>query len=440
MFKLYQKSDIMMVMITIQFLKARQILDSRGNPTVECDCVLSDGTIGRAAVPSGASTGSREAIELRDGEGGAYGGKAVTKAIEHIHKDIQPVLVGKDPFDQRSIDAAMISEDGTPNKANFGANAILAVSLAVAKACAASSGIALHEYVATLAGTTSNQSLPMPMMNIMNGGQHAHGATDFQEYMVIPVGASSIDHAVEMGANIFHALKKVLGEAGYSTTVGDEGGYAPAVREGNREPLEHIVDAIKRAGYTPGKDIALAMDVAASEFFQDGSYDLATENRKIDATELIDYYGKLLDEYPIVSIEDGLDEGDWKNWPLLTERLGDSLQLVGDDLLVTNTELLQRAIDEKAANAILIKPNQIGSLTETIDAVMLAKQNGWRTIVSHRSGETEDTTIAHLAVGLGADQIKTGSLSRSERTCKYNELMRISEFSTDLQLARPFAE
>lgn len=407
---------------------------------MECDCVLSDGTIGRAAVPSGASTGSREAIELRDGDGGTYGGKAVTQAIAHIHNDIQPVLLGKDPFDQRSIDEIMIAADGTKNKANFGANAILAVSLAVAKACAISSGSSLHNYIATLAGTVSNQSIPMPMMNIMNGGQHAHGATDFQEYMIIPVGASSIDHAVEMGANIFHALKKVLNESGYSTTVGDEGGYAPAVRDGNREPLEHIVEAIKRAGYVPGKDVALAMDVAASEFYKGGKYDLATENRKIDAAELIDYYAKLLDEYPLVSIEDGLDESDWQNWPVLTERLGDSLQLVGDDLLVTNTELLQRAIDENAANAILIKPNQIGSLTETIDAVMLAKQNGWRTIVSHRSGETEDTTIAHLAVGLGAEQIKTGSLSRSERTSKYNELMRISEFDTELRLARPFVQ
>lgn len=427
-------------MITIHSLKARQILDSRGNPTVECDCVLSDGTIGRAAVPSGASTGSREAIELRDGDGGAYGGKAVTKAIAHIHDDIQAVLLDKDPFDQRAIDEAMISADGTPNKANFGANAILAVSLAVAKACAASSGVSLHDYVASLAGTNESQSLPMPMMNIMNGGQHAHGATDFQEYMVIPVGAATIDHAVEMGANIFHALKKVLSESDYSTTVGDEGGYAPAVREGNREPLEHIVEAIKRAGYDPGKDIALAMDVAASEFYQDDRYELATESRKIDAAELVEYYSQLLEDYPLVSIEDGLDEGDWQNWPVLTERLGDRLQLVGDDLLVTNTELLQRAIDEKAANAILIKPNQIGSLTETIDAVMLAKQNGWRTIVSHRSGETEDTTIAHLAVGLGADQIKTGSLSRSERTSKYNELMRIGESNPDLKLARPFAK
>lgn len=427
-------------MITIQLLRARQVLDSRGNPTVECDCILSDGTTGRAAVPSGASTGSREAIELRDGDGGAYGGKAVTKAIGHIHDDIQPVLAGKDPFDQRSIDEAIIAADGTSNKANFGANAILAVSLAVAKACAISSGISLHEYIASLAGTTESQSLPLPMMNIMNGGQHAHGATDFQEYMIIPIGATSINHAVEMGANIFHALSKVLTEAHYSTTVGDEGGYAPAVRDGNREPLEHIVEAIKRAGYEPGRDVALAMDVAASEFYRDGRYNLATEKRRIDASEMIDYYADLLEEYPIISIEDGLDESDWQNWPVLTERLGDRLQLVGDDLLVTNTELLQRAINEKSANAILIKPNQIGSLTETIDAVMLAKQNGWRTIVSHRSGETEDTTIAHLAVGLGADQIKTGSLSRSERTSKYNELMRIGEFNPDLKLARPFTE
>ncbi len=425
-------------MVNISSLKARQVLDSRGNPTVECDCLLSDGALGRAAVPSGASTGSREAIELRDGDGGAYGGKAVTKAIAHILDDIQPLLMDIDPFDQRAVDQIMLDADGTANKENFGANAILAVSLAVAKACAVSSGIPLHDYVAALAGTSDEQSIPLPMMNIMNGGQHAHGATDFQEYMIIPVGASSIDQAVEMGANVFHALKKVLAEAGYATTVGDEGGYAPAVRDGNREPLEHITEAVKRAGYEPGRDISFAMDVAASEFYHDGRYDLATEGRRIEAGELVDYYDELLANYPLISIEDGLDESDWENWPVLTERLGDRLQLVGDDLLVTNTKLLEQAIEKKAANAILIKPNQIGSLTETIDAVMLAKKNGWRTIVSHRSGETEDTTIAHLAVGLGAEQIKTGSLSRSERTSKYNELMRIAEFNPELALAQPF--
>lgn len=426
-------------MITISSLRSRQILDSRGNPTVECDVILSDGALGRAAAPSGASTGSREALELRDDDASRYNGKSVTKALCAIDTNISPLLIGLDPFDQRNVDTVMREADGTPNKASLGANAILAVSLAVAKACANSSGIALHEYVATLANMSSRQSLPLPMMNIMNGGRHAFDATDFQEYMIIPLAAQNIDEAVEMGAAVFHALSSVLQESGYPTTVGDEGGYAPAVRHGNREPLDHIVSAIQRAGYEPGQDIGLAMDIAASEFYSDSNYHLKTEDRSLHADELIAYYQDLLDSYPIVSIEDGLDENDWTGWQSLTSSLGDRLQLVGDDLLVTNTELLQKAIDQNSANAILIKPNQIGSLSETIDAVKLAHSHGWKTIMSHRSGETEDTTIAHLAVGLGTGQIKTGSLSRSERVCKYNELLRIAEFSPNLKIARPFS-
>lgn len=426
-------------MITITDIKARQILDSRGNPTMECDVHLSDGAWGRAAVPSGASTGSREAIELRDG-GEAYGGKAVQTAVRHIHEDIRPLLMGKDPFDQRGCDTAMREADGTDNKSHFGANAILAVSLALAHAAAHSSGIPLHQYVATLAGTTERQLLPLPMMNIMNGGAHAAWVTDFQEYMIVPTGAGSIAEAVEMGANVFHALKKILAAAGYQTTVGDEGGYAPRLTGGNREPLTYIMQAIQTAGYTPGRDISLALDAAASEFYRDGAYQIATEQRACSGEEMIAYYQQLASEYPIISIEDGLDESDWPHWAQLTSQLGGSVQLVGDDLLVTNTALLQKAIDERAANAILIKPNQIGSLSETIDAVLLAQQHGWRTVMSHRSGETEDTTIAHLAVALGTGQIKTGSLSRTDRVAKYNELLRIAEQSPELKLAAPFRQ
>ena len=430
---------MVMMTTTISTISARQILDSRGNPTVECDVTLGDGSMGRAAVPSGASTGTREALELRDG-GDSYRGKAVTKAIGHIMDDIAPLLTDKDPFDQRAIDQTMIDADGTDNKATFGANAILAVSLAVAKAAAISRHIPLHEYIASIAGTQDQQSLPLPMMNIMNGGQHALGATDIQEYMIIPVGAMTINQAVEMGTGVFHALAKVLKDAGYPTTVGDEGGYAPRVKNGNREPFVHIMQAIRDAGYEPGRDIDLAIDAAASEFYEDGNYVLKTEGVTKSADEIIDYYQQLAKELPIVSIEDGLDEADWATWSKLTSAMGDSMQLVGDDLLVTNTNLLKRGIEEKAANSILIKPNQIGSLSETIDAVMMAKENGWTTVVSHRSGETEDTTIAHIAVGLGAGQIKTGSLSRSERVAKYNELMRIAEQAPSLALARPFAK
>jgi enolase len=420
---------------TISNIIGRQIIDSRGNPTVEADVYLADGTFGRAAVPSGASTGAGEALELRDG-GNSYGGKGVSKAVSNINTTIRERLAGFDAADQAGLDSALIQLDGTDNKAGLGANAVLAVSLAAAKAVANARHIALHTYIAEMTGTTS-QNLPLPMMNVMNGGQHAAGSTDVQEYMIIPVGADTFEDAIRIGTEVFHALATVLKEAGYSTTVGDEGGYAPAVKNGNREPLELIAKAVEKAGYTLGQDIALALDVASSELFEDGVYNLATEGRKVSAAELIEWYESIRSEFPIVSIEDGLDENDWANWANLTAKLGQEVQLVGDDLLVTNTKLLQRAIDESAANAILIKPNQIGTLTETIDAVQTAQKSGWNTVMSHRSGETEDVTIAHLAVGLGCGQIKTGSLSRTDRIAKYNELLRIAEASPELTLATP---
>lgn len=423
---------------TITRITGRQILDSRGNPTVEADVYLQSGAMGRAAVPSGASTGAGEALELRDG-GDAFGGKGVTKAVAAINSSISELLVGKDASDQTAIDRAMIELDGTENKANLGANAILAVSLAAAKAVAAHKNIPLHHYIADITGT-QQQSIPLPMMNIMNGGKHAAGSSDVQEYMIIPVSATTFTDALRIGTEVFHALAKVLKKEGYGTTVGDEGGYAPAVKNGNREPLELISQAVKGAGYELGKDIVLALDVASSELFEDGVYNLATEGKKVSASELIDWYQSLAQQFPIVSIEDGLDENDWQNWTELTARIGSNTQLVGDDLLVTNTKLLERAINEKAANAILIKPNQIGSLTETIQAVQMAQKAGWNTVMSHRSGETEDVTIAHLAVGLGCGQIKTGSLSRTDRVAKYNELLRIAEADPTLQLARPFQQ
>lgn len=422
---------------SINKIIGRQIIDSRGNPTVEADVYLEDGTMGRAAVPSGASTGSGEALELRDG-GTNYGGKGVSKAVDNVNGAIAERLAGFDASDQSGLDAALIELDGTDNKATLGANAILAVSLAAAKAVANAKKQPLHQYIAELTGTTQ-QSLPLPMMNVMNGGQHAAGSTDVQEYMIIPVGASTFVDAMRIGTEVFHALGKVLKESGYGTTVGDEGGYAPAVRDGNREPLELIAKAVEKAGYVLGTDVALALDVASSELYQDGNYNLATEGRTVSASELIDWYQAMRSEFPIVSIEDGLDENDWTNWTELTSKLGGKLQLVGDDLLVTNTKLLQRAIDEKAANAILIKPNQIGTLSETINAVKTAQAAGWNTVMSHRSGETEDVTIAHLAVGLGCGQIKTGSLSRTDRIAKYNELLRIAEAAPELQLAKPFS-
>lgn len=425
--------------LTIKGIKARQVLDSRGNPTVEADVFLSSGHVGRAIVPSGASTGAGEALELRDGDPEYYGGKGVLKAVWNVNNKIGDVLVGNSA-DQKKVDDLMIDLDGTENKSSLGANAILAVSIANAKAVAKAKHLHFYQYIAEIAGTEKEMSLPMPMMNVMNGGAHASWSTDFQEYMILPVGAGSINDAVRIGADVFHALKKVLADKGYTTTVGDEGGYAPRVREGNNEPLECIRQAIIEAGYRPGEDVAMGMDVASSEFFDKDHYVLKTNGDWKSSDDLINWYTWILDNYPMVTIEDGLSENDWNGWKNLTERLGQRVQLVGDDLFVTNTKLLQKGIDEKVANAILIKPNQIGTLTETINAVLLAKKNGYNTIISHRSGETEDNSIAHLAVGLGAGQIKTGSLSRSERICKYNELMRIAEGNPSLKLANPFGK
>ena len=420
--------------LSIVEIKARQILDSRGNPTVEADVFLSDGSVGRAMVPSGASTGAGEALELRDGDQKYYNGKGVLRAVWNVNNKIRNLLINA-IAEQNTIDQMMIDLDGTENKSELGANAILAVSMATAKAIAKAKRLHLYEYIACLAGTQDYMSLPMPMMNIMNGGTHADWSTDFQEYMIVPIGATNINDAIRMGAEIFHNLKKILKEHNLATTVGDEGGYAPLVKNGNNEPLEYINSAIETAGYKPGEDIALAMDVASSEFFNDGKYVLKTTGEYKTSEEMIKWYNSLLERYPLISIEDGLAENDWEGWRDLTKKLGNQIQLVGDDLFVTNTKLLRRGIEEKIANAILIKPNQIGSLSETIDAVMMAKKNNYKTIISHRSGETEDNAIAHLAVGLGAGQIKTGSLSRSERITKYNELMRIAEGNSTLELS-----
>ena len=441
---------------TISNLKARQILDSRGNPTVEAEVFLENGGYGRAAVPSGASTGSREALELRDGDESRFFGKGVEKAVWNVNSKIRDCLVGNSA-EQKVVDSIMLDLDGTSDKSSLGANAILAVSLATAKAVARASRLPFYRYVAKLAGTEGEMSLPMPMMNVMNGGAHAAWATDFQEYMIIPRSAGTIDEAVRMGAEVFHKLGLVLKDRDYPTTVGDEGGYAPRVREGDNEPLDCIREAVNAAGYNFGADICIAMDIAASEFYdapeksaddysgsspddpyKNGHYTLKTNGDWKTAEDMINWYTWLVDNYPVVSIEDGLAEDDWKNWRELTERLGARIQLVGDDLFVTNTELLARGIKEHVANAILIKPNQIGTLTETIEAVKLAKKSGYRTIMSHRSGETEDVSIAHLAVGLGTGQIKTGSLSRSERIAKYNELIRIAESNPSLPISRPF--
>lgn len=433
---------------TISKIQARQVLDSRGNPTVEAEVYLDNGAGGRAIVPSGASTGAGEALELRDGDNSRYNGKGVLKAVWNVNSKIRDVLVGNSS-EQRLVDQMMIELDGTENKSSLGANAILAVSLANAKANARALRLPFYRHISDLAGTTKEMSIPMPMMNVMNGGEHADWATDFQEYMIIPRGAGNIADAVRMGAEVFHTLKSVLKERGYVTTVGDEGGYAPRVREGNNEPLECIKLAVEKAGYRFGEDIAIAMDIAASEFynaspdasdprFAGGHYELKTNGDWKTAEDMINWYTWICDNYPVISIEDGLAENDWASWKTLTDRLGKKCQLVGDDLFVTNTKLLERGIEEGVANAILIKPNQIGTLSETIDAVLLAKKSGYNTVMSHRSGETEDTTIAHLAVGLGAGQIKTGSLSRSERIAKYNELIRIADFNSRLGLNSPF--
>lgn len=418
------KSTIKNVM-KISHIIARQIIDSRGTPTVEADVILEDGTLGRAAVPSGASTGSGEALELRDG-GEAFGGKGVTRAVQNITEKIAPKLVGFEVENQRELDRMMLEIDNTENKSVLGANAILAVSLAAAHAAANYKRVPLFQYVGSLIDNTEF-SMPMPLMNLINGGKHAAGSTDIQEFMIVPKGGDTIAKRIQIGAEVFMALKKELGDKGYGTTVGDEGGFAPNV-SGNEEALELLEAAVKRAGYTLGTDVTLALDVAASELVDaEGKYELKTEGRTLSSSEMVAWYKELSEKHPITSIEDGLGEIDWDGWKELTTVIGDNVQLVGDDLLVTNTKLLEKGIAEEAGNAILIKPNQIGSLTETIDAVQMAHKAGWNTVMSHRSGETEDVTIAHLAVGLKCSQIKTGSLSRSERLAKYNELLRIEE-------------
>ena len=401
---------------------AREILDSRGNPTVEVDVVLTDGMIGRAAVPSGASTGAFEAVELRDGEATRYMGKGVMKAVENVNLLISPEVEGLNPFDQPGLDRLLIELDGTPNKGKLGANAILGVSLATAKAAAESLGLPLYQYL----GGVNAKELPVPMMNICNGGSHADNNVDIQEFMIMPDGASSFAEALRMGTEVYHNLKAVLKEKNLSTSVGDEGGFAPNLKS-NEDALLCIVDAIKRAGYIPGEQVALALDVAASELYENGTYNLASEMLKKTSDEMIDYYEGLIERYPIVSIEDGLDEDDWEGWRKMTERLGDHVQLIGDDLFVTNPERLARGIKEKCANSILIKLNQIGTLTETLDAIEMAKRAGYTAVVSHRSGETEDVTLAHVAVAVNAGMIKTGAPARTERVAKYNELLRIEE-------------
>ncbi len=403
-------------------VNAREILDSRGNPTVEVEVFLDDGAFGRAAVPSGASTGVHEAVELRDGDKGRYLGKGTTQAVNNVLEIIAPAIVGLSAFEQAALDQLLIELDGTENKGKLGANAILGVSLAVAKAAADSLGVPLYRYI----GGANAKTLPVPMMNILNGGQHADNNVDIQEFMVMPVGAVSFAEGLRMGAEVFHNLKAVLKEKGCVTAVGDEGGFAPNLGS-NEEALQVIVAAIERAGYKPGVDVKLALDVAASEMYADGKYDLAGEGRIMTAAEMIDYYAALLEKYPIISIEDGLAEDDWQGWQQLTERLGGRVQLVGDDLFVTNTKRLAQGISQGAGNAILIKVNQIGTLTETLDAIEMAKRAGYTAVVSHRSGETEDTTIADIAVATNAGQIKTGAPSRTDRVAKYNQLMRIEE-------------
>jgi len=396
----------------------REILDSRGNPTVEVDVILENGIVGRAAVPSGASTGEREALEMRDG-GTRYMGKGVLNAVSHVNNELRNLVIGMDASNQKEIDYAMINLDGTETKSRLGANAILGISMAALKASAISKGVPLYKYVGD--GT----ELPKPMMNIINGGAHADNSLDFQEFMIIP-NRDTIKETLRVGAEVFHTLKKVLNERGLATGVGDEGGFAPNLKS-NTEGFELIVEAIKKAGYTPGVDVNLAIDVAASEFYQDGKYVLKGENRTLTTEELIEFYEELTTKYPIISIEDPVDENDWEGFRLITERIGNRVQLVGDDLFVTNKKCLQKGIDMKAGNAILLKVNQIGTITETLETIELARRNGYKTIISHRSGETEDYTIADLAVGLNLGQIKTGSMSRTDRICKYNELIRIEE-------------
>lgn len=410
----------------IKDIRAREILDSRGNPTIEADVILADGTVGRAAAPSGASTGSREALELRDGDKDRYMGKGVKKAVANVNSQIRSALMDKDVTEQQGIDDAMIALDGTENKDSLGANAMLAVSLATAKAAAKSQNLPLHQYIANLRNQTS-LTMPVPMMNILNGGEHADNTVDIQEFMIEPVGFTSFSEALRAGTEIFHSLKSVLKSQGLNTAVGDEGGFAPNLRS-NEEAITVILQAIEQVGYKAGEDIHLALDCAASEFYKNGQYVLAGEgNKSFDSQGFSDYLVGLARQYPIISIEDGLDESDWDGWKYLTEQIGDKVQLVGDDLFVTNPAILQEGIDKHIANAILIKFNQIGTLSETLDAIYLAKKNGYATIISHRSGETEDSTIADLAVGTAAGQIKTGSLCRSDRVAKYNQLLRIEQ-------------
>ncbi len=401
-----------------------EVMDSRGNPTVMAEVVLDSGAVGVACAPSGASTGSREALELRDGDSSRYLGKGVLKAVANINDTIKPLLVGQDATAQRQLDKIMIDADGTDNKAKLGANAILAVSLAAAKAASVYKKVPLYAHIADINGTPGQYSMPVPMMNILNGGEHADNNVDIQEFMIQPVAAPSFSEALRVGAEIFHSLKKVLSGRGLNTAVGDEGGFAPNLPS-NEAALEVIAEAIAKAGYELGKDVTLALDCAASEFFKDGVYDMAGEGKKFSPTEFADYLAALANKYPIISIEDGMDESDWDGWADLTEKVGDKLQLVGDDLFVTNTKILKEGIEKGIANSILIKFNQIGSLSETLDAIKMAKDAGYTAVISHRSGETEDTTIADLAVATAAGQIKTGSLSRSDRVAKYNRLLRI---------------
>ncbi|HSN64697.1 MAG: phosphopyruvate hydratase [Azonexus sp.] len=409
-------------MSSIVDVVAREILDSRGNPTVEADVLLESGVMGRAAVPSGASTGTREAIELRDGDAARFLGKGVMQAVENVNTEISEAIIGLDAQEQAFIDQTMIDLDGTDNKSRLGANAILAVSMAVAKAAAEESGLPLYRYF----GGMSPMQMPVPMMNIINGGEHANNSLDIQEFMIMPVGAATFREALRCGAEVFHALKKLLDKKGHSTAVGDEGGFAPNLGS-HAEALEIIMQAIESAGYVPGKDVLLALDCAASEFYKDGKYHLAGEGLQLTSAQFTDYLANLADQFPIVSIEDGMSEADWDGWKLLTDRLGKSVQIVGDDIFVTNTRIFKEGISKGIANSILIKINQIGTLSETFAAVEMAKRSGYTAVISHRSGETEDSTIADIAVGLNAGQIKTGSLSRSDRIAKYNQLLRIEE-------------
>ena len=409
-------------MSSIVDVVAREILDSRGNPTVEADVLLESGVMGRAAVPSGASTGSREAIELRDGDASRYLGKGVMQAVENVNTEISEAIIGLDAQEQAFIDQTMIELDGTENKSRLGANAILAVSMAVAKAAAEESGLPLYRYF----GGMSPMQMPVPMMNIINGGEHANNSLDIQEFMVMPVGATTFREALRCGAEIFHSLKKLLDKKGHSTAVGDEGGFAPNLAS-HAEALQIIMQAIEAAGYVPGQDVLLALDCAASEFYKDGKYHLAGEGLQLTSAQFTDYLANLADQFPIVSIEDGMAEGDWDGWKLLTDRLGKTVQIVGDDVFVTNTKIFKEGIKQGIGNSILIKINQIGTLSETFAAVEMAKRAGYTAVISHRSGETEDSTIADIAVGLNAGQIKTGSLSRSDRIAKYNQLLRIEE-------------